>query len=458
MDGQRSLLLVVQGMDTSGKGGIMRHVVGSMDPQGVRYTAFKAPTAEERSHPFLWRIRNAMPYPGQIGVFDRSHYEDVLIVRVHDLVPKTTWSRRYAQINAFEEKAVAAGTTVVKVMLHVSSDEQKARLTERLERPDKQWKYNPGDVDERVEWPHYQEAYQAVLDPRLRRTRPPGTSCPRTASGTRAWRSRAWCSSTSRRWTRSGPRSTTTSPRSRSDCGPPEDPGPMSPGLAAVGTDVGRQQELPTNERRRTCWRSSKAFSGFFHQRHRGGTRLLCRRPRPRGDPADGSAHPPPRWRPRGDRVPQARPRAGWLHGPQLPRCPTSKQQSRGSLQRGEVARGTKEPPMETDAKGIFRKGGPLIAWFKDPGGEASCRSCRVTHPRAGRPVQPGRGRRLAEPPQQHPYGDRTDVVEDEPAGHHGRRAGLADRPEPRLVLWPSRRSSEHGAAAGRQIAMGAPM
>ena len=164
MDGQRSLLLVVQGMDTSGKGGIMRHVVGSMDPQGVRYTAFKAPSAEERSHPFLWRIRNALPFPGQIGVFDRSHYEDVLIVRVHDLVPKATWSRRYAQINAFEEKAVAEGTTVVKVMLHVSSEEQKARLTERLERPDKQWKYNPGDVDERLEWPHYQEAYQAVLD------------------------------------------------------------------------------------------------------------------------------------------------------------------------------------------------------------------------------------------------------------------------------------------------------
>ena len=164
MDGQRSLLLVVQGMDTSGKGGIMRHVVGSMDPQGVRYTAFKAPSAEERSHPFLWRIRNALPFPGQIGVFDRSHYEDVLIVRVHDLVPRATWSRRYAQINAFEEKVVAAGTKVIKVMLHVSSDEQKARLTERLERPDKQWKYNPGDVDERLEWPHYQEAYQAVLD------------------------------------------------------------------------------------------------------------------------------------------------------------------------------------------------------------------------------------------------------------------------------------------------------
>ncbi|GAB3083735.1 polyphosphate kinase 2 family protein [Pedococcus soli] len=164
MDGQRSLLLVVQGMDTSGKGGIMRHVVGEMDPQGVRYTAFKAPSAEERRHPFLWRIRNALPSPGQIGVFDRSHYEDVLIVRVHDLVPKATWSRRYAQINAFEEKAIADGTTIIKVMMHISSDEQKARLTERLARPDKQWKYNPGDVDERLQWPHYQEAYQAVLD------------------------------------------------------------------------------------------------------------------------------------------------------------------------------------------------------------------------------------------------------------------------------------------------------
>ncbi|NYG08675.1 PPK2 family polyphosphate:nucleotide phosphotransferase [Phycicoccus badiiscoriae] len=161
---KRSLLLVVQGMDTSGKGGIMRHVVGQMDPQGVKYTAFKAPTAEERKHPFLWRIRNAMPSPGQVGVFDRSHYEDVLIVRVHELVPRATWSRRYAQINDFEAKAVADGTTVVKVMLHISSDEQKARLTERLEREDKHWKYNPGDVDERLRWPQYQEAYQAVLE------------------------------------------------------------------------------------------------------------------------------------------------------------------------------------------------------------------------------------------------------------------------------------------------------
>ena len=162
--GNRSLLLVVQGMDTAGKGGIMRHVVGQMDPQGVRYTAFKAPTAEERAHPFLWRIRNALPGPGQVGVFDRSQYEDVLVVRVHDLVPRETWSRRYAEINEFEATAVEDGTTIVKVMLYISSDEQKARLTERLDRPDKHWKYNPGDVDERLLWPQYQEAYQAVLD------------------------------------------------------------------------------------------------------------------------------------------------------------------------------------------------------------------------------------------------------------------------------------------------------
>ena len=161
---QRSLLLVVQGMDTSGKGGIMRHVVGQMDPQGVKYTAFKAPSREERAHPFLWRIRNALPAPGQVGVFDRSQYEDVLIVRVHELVPRATWSRRYAQINDFEAKAVADGTTIIKVMLNISSDEQKARLTERLEREDKHWKYKPGDVDERMHWPEYQAAYQAVLE------------------------------------------------------------------------------------------------------------------------------------------------------------------------------------------------------------------------------------------------------------------------------------------------------
>ena len=159
-----AVLLVVQGMDTSGKGGIMRHVVGSVDPQGVRYTAFKAPSKEEREHPFLWRIRNALPRPGQIGVFDRSHYEDVLIARVHNLVPHATWGRRYGQINTFEETVTQAGTTIVKVMLHISSDEQKARLTARLESPGKHWKYNPADVDEREHWPAYQEAYQVAIE------------------------------------------------------------------------------------------------------------------------------------------------------------------------------------------------------------------------------------------------------------------------------------------------------
>jgi len=162
--GHRSLLLVVQGMDTSGKGGLMRHVVSQVDPEGITSTAFKAPTPDEQQHDFLWRIRNALPGPGKLGVFDRSHYEDVLVVRVPDLVPKTEWTKRYALINAFEREVVASGTRVVKVMTHLSKDEQKARLRERLERPDKHYKYNPGDVDERMIWDAYMEAYQAVID------------------------------------------------------------------------------------------------------------------------------------------------------------------------------------------------------------------------------------------------------------------------------------------------------
>lgn len=162
--GGRSLLLIVQGMDTAGKGGIMRHVVGAVDPQGVTITAFKAPTAEELSHSFLWRIRRALPEPGQIGVFDRSQYEDVLIARVRELAPPAEIGRRYGQINRFEAATVAAGTTIVKVMLHISADEQKQRLAERLERPDKYWKYNPGDVDERQRWEDYMAAYQIAID------------------------------------------------------------------------------------------------------------------------------------------------------------------------------------------------------------------------------------------------------------------------------------------------------
>jgi PPK2 family polyphosphate:nucleotide phosphotransferase len=160
----RCVLLVLQGMDTAGKGGIVKHVVGAGNPQGIRYTSFGVPTAEERAHDYLWRIRNALPAAGHIGVFDRSHYEDVLVVRVHNLVPPEVWSTRYDEINAFERELVDAGTTIVKVALFVSLDEQKRRLAERLDRPEKYWKYNPGDIDERLLWPAYQEAYQAVLD------------------------------------------------------------------------------------------------------------------------------------------------------------------------------------------------------------------------------------------------------------------------------------------------------
>ncbi len=160
----RSILLVLQGMDTAGKGGIVKHVVGAGNPQGIRYTSFGKPTDEELAHHYLWRIRNALPTAGHIGVFDRSHYEDVLIVRVHNLVPPDVWGARYDEINAFEKALVDGGMTLIKVAMFVSLDEQKERLAERLERPDKYWKYNPADVDERLKWPLYQEAYQALLD------------------------------------------------------------------------------------------------------------------------------------------------------------------------------------------------------------------------------------------------------------------------------------------------------
>jgi PPK2 family polyphosphate:nucleotide phosphotransferase len=161
---QRRLLLVLQGMDPSGKGGTVRHVVGSGDPGGLAVTAFKAPTPEERRHDFLWRIRRAFPEPGHVGVFDRSHYEDVLVVRVKSLVEPPVWKRRYSTINRVEERLVASGCTVIKVMLHISPEEQQARLLARLEDPTKYWKYQPGDVNERALWPQYQEAYEAALE------------------------------------------------------------------------------------------------------------------------------------------------------------------------------------------------------------------------------------------------------------------------------------------------------
>ncbi len=160
----RSVLLILQGMDTAGKGGMVRHVIGHVDPQGVDHTAFGVPTPEEKRHHFLWRINKALPRGGQLGVFDRSHYEDVLVARVRSLVPENVWRRRYDEINQFEREITDTGTTIVKVALFVSLDEQKKRLTERLERPDKYWKYDPSDVTERAVWPQYQEAYQDMLD------------------------------------------------------------------------------------------------------------------------------------------------------------------------------------------------------------------------------------------------------------------------------------------------------
>lgn len=159
-----SVLLVLQAMDSAGKGGIIRHVVGSVDPQGIALTAFKKPTDEELEHDFLWRIEQRVPEPGFIGVFDRSQYEDVLIGRVRQLAPPEEIERRYGEINDFEKRLTESGTRVVKVMLHISKDEQRTRLMARLDRPDKHWKYNPGDVDERAVWGQYMEAYQAVFD------------------------------------------------------------------------------------------------------------------------------------------------------------------------------------------------------------------------------------------------------------------------------------------------------
>ena len=160
---RRRVLLVLQGMDTSGKGGAIKHVVGQVNPAGVRITGFGAPTDQEREHDFLWRIEKALPPRGVIGVFDRSHYEDVLIVRVHDLVPESEWQTRYDRINAWEQQLVDDGVVLLKVMLHISPDEQRERLLARIDDPTKHWKVNPGDVEARLHWAAYQVAYEVAL-------------------------------------------------------------------------------------------------------------------------------------------------------------------------------------------------------------------------------------------------------------------------------------------------------
>ena len=161
--GTRKVLLVLQAMDTAGKGGIIRHVIGGVDPQGVKIHAFKAPTEEEKRHDFLWRVRRQLPPPGIIGVFDRSHSEDVLIHRVQGLSAPEVIEARYGLIADFENELVADSTTLIKVMLHLSAEEQKQRLQERLDRPDKNWKYNHGDLVQRARWDDYQEAYELAL-------------------------------------------------------------------------------------------------------------------------------------------------------------------------------------------------------------------------------------------------------------------------------------------------------
>ena len=161
--GTRRVLLVLQAMDCGGKDGTIKAVAGTMNPLGMRIVAFGPPTREELSHHFLWRIRQALPPAGYLGIFNRSHYEDVLIVRVHDLVPPRTWHGRYDQINRFERELVDDGLTLVKVMLHISYREQGARLAARLDDPTKYWKYNPADLDERGRWAEYHAAYTDVL-------------------------------------------------------------------------------------------------------------------------------------------------------------------------------------------------------------------------------------------------------------------------------------------------------
>lgn len=160
---RRALLVVLQGIDASGKDGTIRHVMSGLNPQGCRVTAFKAPSAEEADHDFLWRVHRAVPARGEIGIFNRSHYEDVLVARVRQLVPKRVWSERFDQINRFERLLVDNDIMVVKFFLHISKDEQKRRFEERLEDPMKQWKLSPTDFEDRKYWNEYVAAYEDVL-------------------------------------------------------------------------------------------------------------------------------------------------------------------------------------------------------------------------------------------------------------------------------------------------------
>jgi len=160
---KRSLLVCLQALDAGGKDGVVKHVIGAMNPDGCRVSNFKEPTQEELAHDFLWRIEAQMPKRGEIAIFNRSHYEDVLVVRVHDLVPKAVWSQRYAQINDFERRHAANGTLILKFFLHISKDEQLKRFEQRLDDPAKRWKISESDYTEREYWDDYERAYDDAL-------------------------------------------------------------------------------------------------------------------------------------------------------------------------------------------------------------------------------------------------------------------------------------------------------
>jgi PPK2 family polyphosphate:nucleotide phosphotransferase len=162
-DGRHRLLVVLQGTDTAGKGGAIKRVFRGMNPSGVRVASFKAPTEPELAHDFLWRVHPHVPGDGEVALFDRSHYEDVLIVRVHDLVPEARWKARYEHIRAFEQMLVDEGATILKFFLHISKDEQRERLQARLANPAKHWKFRKGDLDERQYWDDYQAAYEEMI-------------------------------------------------------------------------------------------------------------------------------------------------------------------------------------------------------------------------------------------------------------------------------------------------------
>lgn len=161
---QHKVLVVLQAMDTGGKDGVIRHVFEGVNPQGVRVANFKEPSAEELDHDFLWRVHRQVPGRGELVIFNRSQYEDVLIVRVHDLVPSEVWKRRYDQINSFEAMLAENGTTILKFFLHIDKNEQKERLQARLDDPQKHWKFRSGDLEERKLWDEYMQAYEDVLN------------------------------------------------------------------------------------------------------------------------------------------------------------------------------------------------------------------------------------------------------------------------------------------------------